>query len=148
MPNREPNKESNIAIHWVDNLVGTPGRFGFNIMLTLTGGTLFSFSVWPSMYMLVVFGVVSPLLFTFCLYSLMPMLGNLEDSPLPQIFRTRSSNMVVMLFDMLIIVVLALLIHIDVIDYLFFRLLQTVIFPALMLVMLRMLYIGIRQNKE
>jgi hypothetical protein len=100
------------------------------------------------MYMLVVFGVVSPLLFTFCLYSLMPMLGNLEDSPLPQIFRTRSSNMVVMLFDMLIIVVLALLIHIDVIDYLFFRLLQTVIFPALMLVMLRMLYIGIRQNKE
>jgi len=54
----------------------------------------------------------------------------------------------VMLLDMVIIVVLALLIHIDVIDYLFVRLLQTVIFPALMLFMLRMLNVGIRQNDE
>ena len=148
MPNREPNKESNIVIHWVDNLVGTPGRFGFNMLLTMVGGTLYSFGVLPSMYMLVVFGVVSPLLFTFCLYSLIPMLGNSDDSLFPQIFLSRGSRALVMLLDMVIIVVLALLIHVDVIDYLFFRLLQTVIFPALMLFMLRMLNVGIRQNDE
>jgi hypothetical protein len=146
MQSNKPNKYLGIPIYWTENLVGTPGRFGVNLLLTIVGGGVYSFGVWPSIYMLAVFGVVSPLLFTFCLYSLVPLFGNNDENPFPKVFKSRSSSAWVMLFDMAIVITMAILIHIDIIDYLFFRLLQTVIFPALMLFILRFLYLGVRRE--
>ena len=142
MHHQEPKDSNGIAFNWADNLVGSNGRFAINMVLSVIGGGLYSLGLVPSMYMLVVFGVVSPLLFTFCLYSLVPLFGKDKENPFPQVFLSRSSSALVMLFDMAIIITLAVLIHIDIIDFLFFRLLQTVIFPALMLVILRFLFLG------
>jgi hypothetical protein len=143
MKDNDPNHSGNIIFHWIDNLVGSGARFGFNVLVAMVGGFLFSFQIWDSPYALAIFGVLSPLLFTFCLYSLMRHMGDSEDSPFPKIFTAQSTNAVVMLFDMAIIIALAVLIHINIINYLFFRLLQTVIFPVLMLVILRFVYLGV-----
>ena len=141
-------KYRSLVFYWIDNLVGSGGKFSFNVLFSLVGGVLFSFSIWDSPYVLAVFGVVSPLLFTFCLYSVAPYLGELSDNPLPKIFTSRLGTTLAMVFDMFIVIVLALLIQLDVINYLVVRILQTVIFPILMLVILRVIYIQLSDNKS
>ncbi|MDX9847010.1 MAG: hypothetical protein RBT74_08520 [Tenuifilaceae bacterium] len=148
MHNDKPQKYNSIAFYWIDNLVGTGGRFAFNVIISATGGLLFSFGVWPSVYVLVIFGVISPLLFTFCLYSLVRIQGEDSESPFPGFFRSQASSAVVMFFDMAIIVAIAMLIQLNIIDYLLVRLLQTVIFPVMMLFMLRILLLNTINEDE
>ncbi len=148
MNDEKPQKYNNLAFYWIENLVGTGSRFAFNVIISAVGGLLFSFGVWPSVYVLVIFGVLSPLLFTFCLYSLVRMQGDDSDNPFPKFFRSQASNALVMFFDMAIIVALALLIQLNIIDYLLVRLLQTVIFPVMMLFILRILLINTFYEEE
>lgn len=149
MPEKKPSfNTNNILFHWVDNLVGTPTRFAFNLVLTIFGGIMYSFGIWPSPFVLAIFGVLSPLLFTLCLYYLMRQLSQTDDNPFPRIFTSQSTNGVVMFFDMVIIITLAILIHIGVINYLFFRLLQTAILPLLLIFMLRYIYLTITTDEN
>ncbi len=149
MTDKESKNNNNIVFFWVQNLVGTGSRFSLNLLISLTGGILYSFKIWPSTIALVIFGVVSPLLFTLCLYAILRAINNpIAEIPLPKAFTNLRSNALMMIADMVIIIVLATLIHVDIIDYLLVRLLQTVIFPALMLFMLRLLYINITNPKE
>ncbi|MDY0198848.1 MAG: hypothetical protein RBR68_13640, partial [Tenuifilaceae bacterium] len=71
-----------------------------------------------------------------------------DEIPFPKAFTNFRSNALMMVADMTIIIILATLIQIDIIDYLLVRLLQTVIFPALMLLMLRILYVSNTNTME
>lgn len=149
MLNKKPHNNNSVIFLWVQNLVGTGTRFYINLVISLTGGILYSFGIWPSTIALAIFGVVSPLLFTLCLYAILRAVNNpIAEIPFPKAFTNLRSNALMMIADMVIIIVLATLIHVDIIDYLLVRLLQTVIFPALMLFMLRVLYINITNPKE
>lgn len=139
---------NSIIFHWTKNLVGTYGRFSFNILITMLGGTIYSFQLWSSPYILAIFGVLSPLIFTFCLYFIIRIMSERKDNPFPKIFTQYSSNSIIMLFDMSIIIIMAILIHIGTINYLFFRLLQTTFFPLILLLMLRYLYLTLGQSEE
>lgn len=143
------SKNNNIIFFWVQNLVGTGSRFSLNLLISLSGGILYTFKIWPSTIALVIFGVVSPLLFTLCLYSILRVANSASDEiPFPKAFTNFRSNALMMVADMTIIIILATLIQIDIIDYLLVRLLQTVIFPALMLLMLRILYVSNTNTME
>jgi len=149
MSNKEPQNNNNIIFLWVQNLVGTGTRFYINLLISLTGGILYSFGIWPSTIALAIFGVVSPLLFTLCLYAIVRAVNNpIAQVYFPKAFTNLRSNALMMIADMVIIIILATLIHVDIIDYLLVRLLQTVIFPSLMLFMLRVLYVNITNPKE
>ena len=149
MPNKKNQRNSNIIFFWVHNLVGSGGRFLFNMLLSLTGGILFSFNLWQSTIALAIFGVVSPLLFTLCLYSILrATTTNSDDSPFPKAFTKRRSNAIMMIIDMAVIIALAILIHTNTLNNLFIRLLQTVILPGLMLFMLRVLYVNLTHPRE
>ena len=78
----------------------------------------------------------------------MRQLSQTDDNPFPRIFTSQSTNGVVMFFDMVIIITLAILIHIGVINYLFFRLLQTAILPLLLIFMLRYIYLTITTDEN
>jgi heme/copper-type cytochrome/quinol oxidase subunit 2 len=142
------NKDS-IILYWIENLVGTGPRFSFNLLLSFFGGILYSFNVWSSVYVLVLFGVISPLLFTLCLYFIIRNFNeeNLQEY-VPRFFKSPNSNMLLMLFDMTIIIGLATLIHIGFLNYFFFRLLQTVLFPILMLFILRILFVSLTSEGD
>lgn len=141
MQNQTPNPE-HILSYWIRNLVGRSGVFSTNLMITVFGGSLYSFGVVPSHYMLLIFGVISPLIFTLCLYYSIRQIpeSNIEAS-FPKIFSSRSGNITLMIFDMSIIVGLAILIHTGYINFFFFRFLQTVLLPMLMLFILRFVFL-------
>jgi len=144
------NRSRNIILYWIDNLVGTGSRLSFNLLFTLFGGVLYSFRIWPSVYVLVIFGVVSPLLYTLCLYFIIRVLaGDEMEEHVPKFLLSPTSNMLLMLLDMTIIIVFAVLIHIGILDYFLFRFLQTTLLPIVMLLMLIMLYLNITsEGKE
>lgn len=147
MQKKQPENTS-IVFYWVENLVGTGPRFLFNILLSVLGGLIYSVGVWDYPIMLAIFGVLSPLIFTLCLYSLIRSMLEGPDNPFPKVFRSQRSNSAFMFLDMLIIIGMAILIQTDIIDYLFFRILQTVIFPALLIFMLRVLYVNIGNGPD
>lgn len=142
----EFENSDNVIFHWTKNLVGSYKLFSFNMLLAMLGGTVYSFQLWPSPYLLAIFGVLSPLIFTLCLYNIIKIISGKDHNPFPKILTIQSSNGIIMLFDMSIIIIMAILIHIDIINYLFFRLLQTLIFPLILLLMLRFLYLAETTN--
>jgi hypothetical protein len=146
MQDTKSPKTDNQIFYWAENLVGTSARFSINLLISLVGGLVYSFKIWPSVYALVVFGVISPLLFTLCLYFLIRYLSQSDDSPFPKILISRSSGSLMMLADMALIIAMAVLIQLNVINYLAFRILQTIIFPALLLILLRALYLSITED--
>jgi hypothetical protein len=137
---------NNQIFYWIENLVGSSSRFSINLLVSVIGGSLYSFKVWTSVYALVVFGVVSPLIFTFCLYFLIRYMNQSDDSPLPTVFTSRSGGTMMMMADMALIIAMAILIQVDVIDYLAFRILQTIVFPALLLIVLRAMYLSVTED--
>jgi hypothetical protein len=140
---KDLNFKENILTHWINNLVGTNNAFVFNLLINLVGGLLYSFKVFPSPYLLLLFGIVSPILFTLCLYSYIRNgSGMLLNEPLPIAFVSRSGNRVLMTFDICLIIGFALLIFFGPLDYFLFRSLQTLFFPCMLLVMLRVLYLS------
>jgi len=71
------------------------------------------------------------------------------EEHVPKFLLSPTSNMLLMLLDMTIIIVFAVLIHIGILDYFLFRFLQTTLLPIVMLLMLRMLYLNITsEGKE
>lgn len=137
------NVKNSIFTYWTKNLVGTSNSFAFNLLINLSGGVLFSFKVISSPFFLLLFGIISPILFTLCLYSLVRNgSGSIFDEPLPIAFVSRSGNSLLMTLDICLIVGFALLIFWGPLNYFLFRFLQTVIFPCLMLVFLRVLYLS------
>jgi hypothetical protein len=134
-------KES-IFLHWSRNLVGRAEAFSFNVMVSLLGGVLYSFSIVASPWMLLFFGVALPAIFTLCTYASIKNFA--ENSPaegFPKFLSGRYGSHLAMAFDLTIIVILALLIYTNILNYLFFRLLQTVFFPLMSLSVLRFLHI-------
>lgn len=131
--------------HWTKNLVGSSSSFSFNIMVSLLAGILYSFKIIPSGYILFIFGVVSPIIFTICMYTMiLNSNGELMGQPLPSVFRKRNLSRLLMCFDCFLIVLFACLIYFDFINFFLFRFLQTVFFPVLLLVMLRSFYFILR----
>lgn len=149
MKQKKAKDEEHIILYWIKNLVGSSSRFSINMVITLAGGTLYSLGIWSSPIALAIFGVVSPVLFIFCLYSMLRGLdSNDRQFPLPSVFTNPQSNRLMMWIDMTIILTMATLIHINILNYLIIRLLQTIIFPSLALLMLRILYVNLSDSEE
>lgn len=136
------NQKDSILLYWTKNLVESPSTFSFNLLISFTAGTLYSFRLITSDYLLLIFGTVSPILFTLCLYELLLNTnGELLGESLPTIFTKKSISRFVMFFDCSIIVLFAALIHFNILNYFLTRFLQTILFPILLLVLLRGAYI-------
>lgn len=135
--------ENTLLYYWVKNLVGSGSSFAFNLTLTLVFGILYSFSVVPSPYILLVFGVVSPVIFTVCLYFTIRHVSELMPGMVfPRVLLSANTNTLMMVFDVCSIVGFASLIYYNILNYFFFRFLQTIFFPALLLIFLRILYVS------
>ncbi len=142
------NTKNTLFSHWTTNLVGSSTTFSINLFINLVGGLIFSFKIVPSVYILILFGVVSPILFTLCLYEFIKNgSGSFLGEAIPSAFVSRVGNHMLMLFDMCLIVGFALLIYFGPLDYFLFRFLQTVFFPCMMLVLLRLIYLS-QMNKK
>ncbi|RPH31169.1 MAG: hypothetical protein EHM93_14785 [Bacteroidales bacterium] len=137
------NIRNSLLSHWTTDLIGTSSSFSFNLIVHITAGLLFSFKVLTTPYLLLLFGVISPILFTLCLYSIIRNgTGQLFNEPLPSTFISRSGNRVLMTFDICLIIGFALLIYFGPLNYFLFRFLQTVFFPCMMLVLLRLVFLS------
>lgn len=135
--------ENSLLFHWMGNLVGTGTVFSFNLFLSLSAGLIYSFKIIPSPYILLIFGIVSPILFTICLYSIIKNgSGELLNEPIPSVFFSRMGNRFLMMFDICLIIGFALLIYLGPLNYFLFRFLQTIFFPCMLLVLLRVLFIS------
>lgn len=142
------NPEKTILSFWTQNLVESPSVFAFNFLISFVAGVLYSFKVFPSGYILFLFGVVSPIIFTICLYDLLlSSKGEIMGQPIPKAFNNGKWSKAVMLFDCSLIVLFASLIYLNILNYFVFRFLQTVFFPLLLLVMLRGFYFFKYQNQ-
>lgn len=140
---KDPKIKNNILSHWTINLVGTGNIFLFNLLINLSGGLLYSFKIIPSPFLLLIFGIVSPVLFTLCLYSYVRnSSGMLLNESLPMAFVSRSGNRLLMTFDICLIIGFALLIFFGPLDYFLFRFLQTLFFPCMLLIFLRVLHLS------
>jgi len=131
---RQPKEH--ILHFWTRNLVESPAAFSFNLLLLLSLGTLYSFKVIQSPVILLIFGFITPVIQTVCLYY---MSGISLQNILPSILQKKSGRILLALLDCSIITLLGFLIYRGILNFLFFRLLQTVILPVLYLVMLRAL---------
>lgn len=135
--------EDTLFYHWMENLVGSNTTFSINLSITLTIGFLYSLKVLTSPFVLLIFGVISPIIFTLCLYSFIRNgKGELFGESFPKAFLSRASNKFLMAFDISLIIGFALLIYYDYTNYFFFRFLQTIFFPGMLLVFLRTLFIN------
>ena len=129
--------------HWLGNLVGTNTSFSFNLVINLTAGLIYSFKIISSPFLLLLFGVVSPILYTLCLYSYIRNgSGNILNEPLPLVFVSRAGNRLLMTFDICLIIGFALLIYFGPLNYFVFRFLQTLFIPCMMLIFLRVIFIS------
>lgn len=131
--------KEHILHFWTRNLVEKPEAFSFNLFLFLSFGILYSFRVLQSPFILLVFGIISPVILTICLYH---MSGVSLQNLLPKTFHKKTSRVLLALLDCSIITLLGFLIYRDIINYFFFRFLQTVILPILYLIMLRVLLLS------
>ncbi len=131
---RQPKEH--ILHFWTRNLVESPAAFSFNLLLLLSLGILYSFKVIQSPVILLIFGIITPVIQTVCLYY---MSGISLQNILPSILQKKSGRILLALLDCSIITLLGFLIYHGILNFLFFRLLQTVILPLLYLVMLRAL---------
>ncbi len=135
--------ENTLLYYWVKNLVGSGPSYTFNLILTIVFGCLYSFSIVPSPYILLVFGVVSPIIFTICLYfSIRHISELLPGMAFPRALLSANTNILMMLFDVCVIISFASLIYTNILNYFLFRFLQTIFFPTLLLIFLRILYIS------
>lgn len=139
----EFNSNKSLITHWTINLVGSGTVFTINLFLSLVGGILYSFKVTQSEFVLAFFGVILPALFTFCLYGFIrdhaeSVLGN----AVPKAFVLRASNRLLMLLDISLIIGFALLIYFGPLNYFLFRFLQTIFYPCLLLIFLRVLFLS------
>jgi hypothetical protein len=135
------NSEITFFGYWTKNLVESPIAFTFNLMVSLIAGVLYSFNVIPSPYLLFIFGIVSPIIFTICLYDLMlSSNGEIMGEAIPKAFSDVKWGRLVMLFDCFLIVLFATLIQLNILNFFIFRFLQTLFFPVLLLVMLKGFY--------
>lgn len=134
------NQSKEHILHfWTRNLVENPGTFSFNLFLLLTFGVLYSFRVINSPLILLVFGIITPIILTICLYH---MSGVSLQHMLPAAFHKKTSRVLLALLDCSIITTLGILIYSDTLNFFFFRFLQTVILPLLYLGMLRVLLLA------
>lgn len=123
-------------------MVGAKETYTLNLLITIAGGLLFSFKIVPSPYMLLVFGVVSPILFTLCTYETVKSLNkSAMGVDFSKFFTTRYGTYIAMAIDIFIILLFALLIYTNLLNNFFFRFLQTVFFPVISLSILRFLHI-------
>lgn len=124
---------------WTRNLVENPGAFTFNLFLFLSFGVLYSFKVLQSPIILLVFGIITPVILTICLYH---MSGVSLQHFLPKAFHKKTSRVLLALLDCSIITLLGILIYRDILNFFFFRFLQTVLLPVLYLIMLRVMLLS------
>lgn len=122
--------------------MGTRETYTVNLFITTVGGILFSFKIFPSPYLLLVFGVVSPIIFTICTYESIKGFNKIAmGEEFPKFLTTRYSTYIAMAIDISVILLFALLIYFDLLNNFFFRFLQTVFFPLISLSILRFLHI-------
>jgi hypothetical protein len=141
--------KKNLLSHWLENLVGTSTAFSLNLFINLSAGMVYSFKIITSPYLLLIFGVISPILFTICLYSYIRNESTtLLNESLPAVFKSSSGNSLLMIFDICLILGFALLIYQGPLDYFLFRFLQTIFFPCTMLIFLRILYLSNHANSQ
>jgi hypothetical protein len=136
------NNEDKLFFYWTKNLVGTNSRFMLNLTIAILFGTLYSFRIVFTNAILLIFGVVSPVIFTLCLYNLILLIAQdkQEELHFPSLFLKKKSNRLLSLFDSSMVVILGWLIYRGTLNYLFFRLLLTLIIPVLLLIFLRGIY--------
>lgn len=137
------NFENKLLYHWLTNLVGSSTLFSLNLIISISAGIAYSFKIIQSPYILLLFGVISPIIFTLCLYSFVRnSSGSILNEQIPKAFLSRTGNLMMMIFDICLIIAFALLIYLGYLNYFIFRFLQTIFFPIMMLIFLRVLFIS------
>lgn len=145
--NQAGRHRNGILFFWTQNLVESPTIFSFNLIVSFIAGIVYSFRIIESDYLLLIFGVVSPILFTVCLYSLLfNSQGSVLGQPLPKAFTKIELNRFIMFLDCFIILLFAGFIHFDLLNFFVFRFLQTLFFPILLLIMLKGFYYTLYQQ--
>ncbi|HOA09576.1 MAG TPA: hypothetical protein PLA42_06370 [Tenuifilaceae bacterium] len=136
------NFEDNLFFYWTKNLVGTNSRFILNLAIAILFGTLYSFKIAQTNVILLIFGVVSPVIFTLCLYNLILLVSGDKQEVLnfPSVFLVKKSNRLLSIFDSSLVVLLGWLIYRGTLNYFFFRFLLTFFIPVLLIIFLRGLY--------
>ncbi|MGE0078477.1 MAG: hypothetical protein AB7S48_11500 [Bacteroidales bacterium] len=141
------NYKETIISYWTRNLVESSSAFTFNISVSFLAGVLYTFRIIQSPSLLFLFGIISPIIFTICLYDLLLRSnGEVMGQPLPKVFNKANRNRIVMIFDCSLIILFAALIYFNILNYFLFRFLQTLFFPLLLLIMLKGFYFVINQR--
>ena len=138
----EQNYKNSLLYRWTTDFVGSAGSFAFIAAAAVIGGFCYTFGLVPSAFLLLIFGVVLPVILTLCLYGYLlhcqvPFMG----IKLFALFKVSRRSIFMRMVDCLLIMVLAALIYFDLLNYLFFRLLQTIFIPVVLLLALRSVFI-------
>ncbi|MDI3526829.1 MAG: hypothetical protein PWR03_1012 [Tenuifilum sp.] len=135
----ERKQNEHLLHYWTRNLVESPIIFTFNLAIISVFGIIYSFRVNLSPFILLVFGILTPVILTICLYH---MVGNSLPEIIPATFSKKRNRVIFALLDCSLITILGILIFSDILNFFFFRFLQTFIVPIISLFMLRVLYLS------
>lgn len=135
--------KNSLLYRWTTDFVGSKKVLWLIILITLIGGLIYTFNLVESVAILLILGALLPVLLIFCLYGAILHLNiPYADTKIFELYRNRRLNIVMRLVDCIIVLGLAALIYFNILNYLFFRLIQTTIIPILLLLMLRTLYLA------
>lgn len=139
---------NSLLYRWTKDFVGSAASFVFVVSAVVLGGLLYTFQIVESSFMLLIFGVLLPVLFTICIYNVVLncVLPGIDEEILKPL-RVVRWNRMMMSVDCAVIIGFALLIQADLLNYMLFRFLLTVVVPLLLVAMLRGLFISIQHDE-
>lgn len=129
----------NPLIRFFINSFGTSQKLFVSILITLFFGTTYSFGIYDREILLVIFGMFFPVLYIVGIYQIFRLNKSFpEEEPKTfKLFKNRYGNIVFMLIDISITLAISFLIYFGVLDYIFFKLLVTVLLPVLYQIMIK-----------
>ncbi|MCK4663082.1 MAG: hypothetical protein KAT68_09470 [Bacteroidales bacterium] len=114
------------------NSLGTNHLFFINVLINIVFGTIYSFRIIDSNFLLLLFGIVLPIIYIIGLYRFIIYSKDIfkEKPKIIKLFISKDINVLFMLIDISITVFIALLIYYQVFDYVIVRLIITTLLPV------------------
>lgn len=134
------NKElSNPLVKFFVNSFATSQQFYLSIIITAFFGITYSFGIYDKAIILFIFGMFLPVLYITGIYQIFRINKNIstEEAKAFKVFKNRYSNFVFMLIDISITLLIGFLIYFGILDFVFFKLLVTVLLPILYQIMIK-----------
>lgn len=127
------NKLDSILYNFFVNSFGTSQKFTFSLVITLIIGIIYSFKMPDQHILLFVFGMFLPAVYIIGVYRMFKANKIIleEETPTAKMFRNKYGNSLFMIIDISITLLIGFLIYFDFLDFLFFRILSTIILPII-----------------